>query len=159
MQLNRNEQQTKILENDQQSLSPKTITPTNTLTNSLSPTTLKTNKIIISSERNSPINMNIDYSLQYDETVNTSNFKGKNKDSNITQKTNLTKTDINSITDSTKKLETQTKQSKASFDWIQHFPITEEMEKIKKLQTPLSFQLLEFLKKTYSTLFQEKKLN
>ena len=116
MQLNRNEQQTKILENDQQSLSPKTITPTNTPPNLLSPTTLEANKITISSERNSPMNMNIDYSLQYDKTVNTSNFKEKNKDSNITQKTNLTKTDINSITDSTKKLETQTKQSKASFD-------------------------------------------
>ena len=92
------------------------------------------------------MNMDINYSLQYSEITNTPNPKEKNKDSNSTQNSNLTETNNNSNTNLTKQPETQTKQSKALFDWIQHFPITEEIEKIKKLETFLSFQVFEFLK-------------
>jgi hypothetical protein len=47
-------------------------------------------------------------------------------------------------------------KSDPTFNWLQHFPISSEMELNDKLQTPLSFQIFEFLKSNLYSFYSRK---
>jgi hypothetical protein len=47
-------------------------------------------------------------------------------------------------------------KSEPTFNWLQHFPISSEMELNDKLQTPLSFQIFDFLKSNLYSFYPGK---
>jgi hypothetical protein len=93
----------------------------------------KTKTTLTTSTTNTPLNMEIDNSLHNIEITQNSNLKEKNNQDDNSNNTPITQTEPQVST-------------KILFDWFKNFPITEEMEKTDKLQTPLSFQLFELLK-------------
>ena len=95
--------------------------------------------------------MDIDTSQQEIENTTHTNSKGKNLVLNSTLNTKQT--------EQPQIQHSQTKQSKALFNWIKYFPITEEMKEVKKLKTSLLFQVFEFFKNNFLTLLQKKKLD
>ena len=106
-------------ETEQLNLSPKTLSPTHTNTLPLLPTTQQTTQTTETPTENSSLNMDIDNSSQYlNNPILVS--KEKNKELNNILTNNLTENS-----------QTQTKQPKALFDWLKHFPITEKIKKLK----------------------------
>ena len=83
-------------------------------------------------------------------TNNTNNNTNNNNSQNSSNDSNITNNNNNNNNDSNQTTATSPNQPKVkanpSFDWLFHFPITDEMKDKTKLETPMALQLFDFLK-------------
>jgi hypothetical protein len=95
---------------------------------------------------------------QEQQQQQSSSSKQKQKQNEVENNTNDNTSDTTIDEDQPKSNIFSNNKTNPVFDWLLNFPITKEMEPNTKLQTPLSFQLFDFLKDYLHNFYPGKEL-